>query len=610
MLNDTSPDGLSILHELAFLPTSNARSLFTIISETAAKHEIRIPQKRMKSHSSRPRMTLFQLAVLCGSLDLADYYILFEARPKNPLSGLEGSRFLASIIDYPLRDPQELSTWLSLILDDPMVENMRRFPHPTSTEQPLRYLLEHEEGWWTTKRNIRSANRRFEGPQFDKDAEHDPFLSWTPNLATVYHAAIERRDHPAADRLRAGGWLDNNTFGWGHRKRHTLDYRSFLLRHDTNGQAYNIKGHPCTTALELGLSVALISEYKTHAGKAFAILLEHFHGPKYCNFPYYQYLPGTRLCLHHLRRRETILHQAIRHENADLVRLIIIAGADIQMANIQWHTPLHFAMLLDNHKDPYGLGNQGKFLARVGLASSPAVQVEATPDTPPSRQIRSLLEREIMNVSSWSQLLRFRALREVKWPWDEYETDDLGVRFLLLNLGILGIVMGILMLISRLLSFFPYLLYSFGMAFNEGADLVLDLQRCYMGCMQNGSNPHDVCVAHRYDMAPVDMGMVVPALDHHLQSIIEVLDDCYDNSTNATGSASHSRAKSEPDLWDGDEEEEEIVPGCGGEGVNTTKYDRSALQLDRAVYQFLKKECKCGCTWFNEPRMQAPLPGR
>lgn len=608
MLNDISPDGLGILHELPFLPTENAISIFEIISDLASQHEVRISQHRMQPRNSRPRMTPFQLAVLCGRTELAD--LLLTTKQANPLSGLEKSRFLACIIEYPLSDPQDLSTWLSLIQDDPIVENMRRFPHPTGMEGPLRYLLEHEEAWWTTARKrVAKKEYRIDGPNFDNDADHDPFLSWTPNYVTAVQAVLERTEHPAVSRLGAGGATDNNTFGWNHRIRHVLDHGSFLLRYDPSAQAYDTKGHPYLTALEVSLSVALNSEYKSHAENLFFILLEHFQGPRYCNFPYYQYLPIGRLFVQHLRRRETILHEAIRRKKVDFVRRLIFAGADLQMANIQWQTPLHLARLIDQNKDPDALSNHGSYLGRVGLGVSPAIQTEAGPDDAPSKQIRSILEQETLKLSSWAHLWRFRALREVKWPWDEYETDDLGLRFVLFHLSILTVVMGILTLISRLLSFFPFVAYSLGTALSAGFDPLIELRDCYIGCIQNGSNPHDLCVAKRWDIAPVELPLIVPALNHHLQVILDVFDSCYDNSTNVAIGTSGKLNTAEDGDKDNEDDDEPFLPGCGDDDVlEGHGFDESGLELDKAVYRFLTQECKCGCTWFNEPRMRAEKP--
>lgn len=424
---------------------------------------------------------------------------------------------------------------------------------------------------------------------------------------TAVEAAFERREDPAITRLGAGGALDNNTFGWGHRLRHTLDYGSFLLRYDSSSQAYDSKGHPYLTALELGLSVALKSKYNSHAGKQFAILLKHFQGPRFCNFPYYQYLPTGPLRIRHFRRRETILHPAVRYKNVELVHCLIIAGADVEMANIQWHTPLHLTRLIEQNKDPEALGNHGSFLGRVGFGISPGVQTEVGPDDAVSTQIRSMLEQKILKLSSWSYFWQFRALREVKWPWDEYETDDLGLRFVLFNLAILTIVMGLLTLISRLLSFYPYILYSIGQAFSEGIEIIIGLRDCYVGSIQNGSDPHDICVVNQWAIAPVDLPMIVPALQHHLQTILDVFDDCYDNSTNATIRMPGTLDR--PVVEDEDEDEDEpFLPGCPNDMIESDLFDESGFELDKAVYAFLVKECKCGCSWFNKPRMGAPKP--
>lgn len=245
---------------------------------------------------------------------------------ENPLAGLEKSRFLAFIIEYPAQDPYTLSTWLSLTREDPIVEATRRSPHPTSISKPLQYLLQNEQAWWEDAKEKTSYWKQSilgEMPLFENDVDHDSIISWIPSLLASFKFNSEGEQSAAVVRYRADRVLDNNVFGLGHRLRHTLDYGSFLLRSNPDAQAHNRDGHPYLTALELVFSVVLYSNYKIHARQNFNNLLWHFRGPKYCNFPYYQYLLTGRMRIEYLRRRETVLHRAVRHGEYDIVQSLL-----------------------------------------------------------------------------------------------------------------------------------------------------------------------------------------------------------------------------------------------------------------------------------------------
>ncbi|KAH7066074.1 hypothetical protein BKA63DRAFT_453614 [Paraphoma chrysanthemicola] len=594
---EVSLDGLSMLHELAFLPDRLAVSFFQSMVDHAKRHNVRLVQSRLRPRGSRPRMTPFQLAVICGNIELADSYIANNFA--NPLHGLEKSRFLASAIMYPCQDPDILSTWLSQVLDDPIVQSMRKFPHPTGIERSLRYLLAHEEVWWKVARKNNGFSVMFSsGPNFDNNSEHDPFLSWTPTYLTAMNFDAQGAQDPAVERYGTDGAFDNNTFGWGHRLRHTLDYGSFLLCSNQNAQQTTLHGHPYVTALDLGLNVALTSIYKSHALQNFKILLEHFKGPIYCNFPYHQYLPTGRTRFMHLRRRETLLHRAVRYKHVEAIRSLIKADADIHMANNQWQTPLHVARLIEINRDPDARGNRGMFLGRIGFRNAPAVPISTTLEDPPAKQIRSILEKELMKssliTSPW-----FRGLREVKWPWDDYETDDLGLRFVLFHLTTFVLVVSTVTLIMRLFMFWPYIFHGIAGALSYGLDALFELRDCYLGSLRNGTNPHVVCTTGRYDLAPLDLPMILPAFQDHLSKVIDLFDECYDNSTNAKFASSSAESD--------DGKDETLLPGCDDDVFDSDTWGRSVGDLDKLMYKFLEKECKCKCSWFGKPSMNFPI---
>lgn len=262
------------------------------------------------------------------------------------------------------------------------------------------------------------------------------------------------------------------------------------------------------------------------------------------------------------------------------------------MANNIWQTPLHLARLIFEGKNPDGYGHRGTFLGRLGPGVAPAVLSSVSRSAKPSEKILVALEKGTLKIKRWS-LPRFRALREVKWPWDEYERDDLGVRFVLFYLASLFIFMGVLTLVSRLLSFFPFNFFQLAPAFEQQSRELENLQMCYLNGTRNNSSQHDACRLDRWTLAPLDIQMIIPAVDQRLQSMLDVIDDCYDPSTNDT--------LPEPV---GHIDEDPFLPGCPP--LNTLCKDNrvvdAIIAVNRAVYRFLEKECKCKCSWFNEPR--------
>lgn len=130
----------------------------------------------------------------------------------------------------------------------------------------------------------------------------------------------------------------------------------------------------------------------------------------------------------------------------------------------------------------------GMFLGRVGLGISPAIPTAVSPEDAPSKRIPRVLEQEALKVKFWS-CPRFRELRKVKWPWDKYGTDDLGLQFMLFYLATLIIVMGILTLIIRLTHFAPAIGYLLDTISQAIEDMMVALRDCYGGSPQNGSDP-------------------------------------------------------------------------------------------------------------------------
>jgi hypothetical protein len=272
----------------------------------------------------------------------------------------------------------------------------------------------------------------------------------------------------------------------------------------------------------------------------------------------------------HLRRRETTLHRAVRLGKVEIVRRLIEKGADCHMANTRWQTPLHLARLIDQGKNFPAHSNHESFLGRISLGVLHAVPIVDDLDDAPCKQIRSKLEHEAVStiLQPWHY---FRAIREVKWSWDDYETDDLGVRFVLFNFALLALAMGLLTLVVHLQSFFPYLLFGLTQPLKLLADTLLEVRDCYVGSLANASDPHTVCtgIPGRWALAPLDLQQLGPALDHQFQLMLNVIAGCYDNATNVTVAKTHGANDSDQD--------EPLFPGCGEEDFENNIGNRQKI---------------------------------
>lgn len=171
------------------------------------------------------------------------------------------------------------------------------------------------------------------------------------------------------------------------------------------------RGSHFLTALELGLEVTLRSPYPEQSKKVFEALLDHYHGPVRCNFPHLHYVIYTgRTSFENLRRRETLLHIAIRARGPMLVDRLLKAGADWEIANNEWQSPLMLSRLMVEGKDPRGLKHSGSFVSPLDVPRL-AVRRRRNGHTKDG-EILILLEEHALTHKSryWSFV---RAFREV-----------------------------------------------------------------------------------------------------------------------------------------------------------------------------------------------------
>lgn len=94
--------------------------------------------------------------------------------------------------------------------------------------------------------------------------------------------------------------------------------------------------HRFVTALELAYAMIVFSKHPAQAREVFHVVMGHFSGPLYCNFPYFHYYPRGRTRWRNLTRREALLHRAIRNQKTEVVNHFLKDGADWEMANTEW----------------------------------------------------------------------------------------------------------------------------------------------------------------------------------------------------------------------------------------------------------------------------------
>ena len=551
-----SPDGLSMLHELAFLSPRNS---VQILQNMLTSHTIsgRQMDARLQTRSGRPALTPFQLAVLCGNTKLADALVKYGKGYVNPLQGVNRMRLLGFVVQYSGLDAFTASTYLDYIAHDDVVRVIRRFPHPSGMATAIQYLLEREQQWWSTEfREI-------------PDAEHYPF--------------------------KQGGHL---------RSIHDKHYKSFLVGVRHNTQEHNVYGHRYVTILELSFDLALNSPYPVHAEEIFFLVLKHYQGAEYCNFPYYHWLPRFITGYANLRRRENILHRAVRSHKASIVRRLIDAGADCNAANLNWQTPLNIARLLDAEKDPDQTAHHGSFFNRLG--AGPPFQVsDVGTDKSNTRKILVLLETQAIENPRrpWPPV---RALREIRiWPWEEYENDDLGFRHFTFYFSIFLVIVAVFTLLIRVFFYFPYALVQPEIFFEDYPKIHRGFMGCYKDCRMNGSDPKFLCTGPENPfVAQMTTGSDFVIANHaRMLWIVDKMGDCY----------------CDPDDLSRDEKpNKDPADVCSSSGWKTSCLEDifgilglmygggKQSELRDTFLDFLYDKCNCRCSWFGYPSRSEP----
>ncbi|KAE8370611.1 hypothetical protein BDV27DRAFT_35498 [Aspergillus caelatus] len=607
---DRSPDGLTLLHELAFLPESTAldiaRLVVSKLNESNRSLQGCVEMPRMSDRGSRPNLTAFQLAVLCRKSELADYFVKYGA---DPLAGVQKQRFLGSLISYLRYQADVPSGWLLHVRDDKVPNTLRRFPHPVLAGDAVGYLLRHETIWWQGRAT------------FDNDPDHDPMIAWRPGVSTsiwIAYNTIQGRGSMVNDSYQraiemygTSGHLDTNTLVFRHRSRHVRDYKSFLICYQHDPQKESSRRHPYITALELAFDVAVTCPYRVHGEKLFCKVLETYNGPTHCNFPYYHYFPWGRSPMRNLSRRNTLLHQAIRLQKPSLVSALLENGADWDMPTLSWQTPLRLANIMNTSLSPDDQTNRGTFLQRLN-PSVPPVAMQLAPEEAeseaqsPTRSIQCLLETHAMRYSRQRNWAFIKAFREVHWPWNEYETDQLGVRFIFFYVSLLSLFF--LIISAPLYILYVYKSWITFIEFSDARDAVTSLlivADCVMLAIHNGLNPQEACLTKSGSGVHALTEYMFPPLEQVSNMSIataNIVESCFNgtlpdrlqNTTclgDYTAMATHGL--------------DNLIPGCSDHIPKwmdlMATFDAADKALNAKMQAYLLKECKCQCGWRGTP---------
>ncbi|KAF5716819.1 feruloyl esterase b [Fusarium mundagurra] len=613
LLNHPSPDGLTLVHELAFCPDSadillDHTRLLASTQSLRRYSNTRISSSfhRLKIRKDRPRLTPFQLAVLCQQFKLADKLIEAGA---NPLAGVHRMRFLGFLIRYQSYSDYELSTWLDYIADDPVPNMLRRFPHPTTVLPSIQYLLQHDTRWWKVKAPLEGSSRYIGIPQgeVDMDAEHDPMLRWRPGLFTALEDILFSETDPESnhasilERHGTSGSLDSNTLSFNHRARHIADFKSFLLSQTEETLKMSTSGHRFVTALEMAYNMIRASANPKQARDVFRSVIQHFSGTMYSNFPYYHYYPLGRTRWYNLARRETLLHRAIRDGEVEIVRLLLEHGADWKMANVEWQSPLHLSSLICREENPASPENQSSFLQRLSPALPPLPEFETEEDDDKSStKIRLMLEfqyrSEILPRFDFGSRSAFRALREVRWPWSEYETDSIGIRFLLFYALSAFLIIAAVALPTYFINIvIARALQDFGQAIENLSISFVLLADCFMRSYVNRTDYKIVCTDIRYAPANRSAAVLHPLLGSFNPMLDSILDEWANCFTGEIPPWVDDAPKE-----DGFRDNVTYIPGCPEEFASMGDNSTAHQSYYRARKEYLKEECGCKCTWLGK----------
>ena len=137
--------------------------------------------------------------------------------------------FLGFLIEYQQYTALELGSWASHVELDPVPNALRRFPHPTTIEPFIVYLLRRDAKWWEEATDSsewfyrlmgkvgidihnfgRKWLRRFRLPTLlryvvnsspDEDPDHDPMMSRRTGLIIAIRCAVDVLLSDERDRL-------------------------------------------------------------------------------------------------------------------------------------------------------------------------------------------------------------------------------------------------------------------------------------------------------------------------------------------------------------------------------------------------------------------------
>jgi ankyrin repeat protein len=453
----------TVLHDCCFVPESRSVIIAEMILKCDSAEDMLVNKR---ANISGHEITPFQLAVMCSRFDLAE---TFRRHNADPLDGVGGRRFLGYLLQYQNCSEAEVARILKPINEDIEVRSARKMPHPARLLGPITYILENDEKWWK-KDKIRKELEwpgKFDPDKLEEAAEKlDPIHE--PKL--IYSEVVRQ-------------------------------YGSFILSPREGIEEQARYGSRWTTALDLALDVTISSPYTAQAEKVFSALLEKWNTREFVNFPHTHFVYNRRIFYDNLRRRDTLLHRAVRAGKIDLVSGLLEAGADVDMADNYWLSPLQLSRIVSPKRATSVTDkDRGSFWGRLIPTHEQSRRFKARQED----DVMLHIERELLmwkRVSRRHHFVLARALRELWWPWDEYEVDSFGFKHVLTILALIGAIVAAIALFRAAVTSWmsgpgkiPKLIDNFlDIVANHTDKAVGVLGDCFDACYFNGSDPYVYC---------------------------------------------------------------------------------------------------------------------
>ncbi|KAF5620616.1 uncharacterized protein FTJAE_11609, partial [Fusarium tjaetaba] len=203
---------------------------------------------------------------------------------------------------------------------------------------------------------------------------------------------------------------------------------------------------------------------------------------------------------------------------------------------------------------------------------------------------------EILPRLDFGSRSAIRALREVRWPWSEYETDSIGIRFLLFYALSAFLIIALVALPTYFINIVvARALQDFGQAIENLSISFVLLADCFMRSYINGTDYKTVCTDIRYAPANRTAAVLHPLIGSFNPMIDSILDE-WDNCFTGEILPWVDDAPKEDGLGDNIT----YIPGCPEEFASMGDNSTTHQSYYRARKGYLKEEYGCKCTWLGK----------